>query len=113
MKRTLEISEETYQKIKSQLNENEKIDINSYDDMIGKKFFFRQVTYHAIGKVVKIFGDVIQLEDACWVADSGEFTKALKEGVLDEVEITGNHFIKFSSNVDFFPWNHDLPNKRQ
>ena len=35
----IEVSEETYEKIKGQLKEDEKIDLSSLGDMVGKKFF--------------------------------------------------------------------------
>ena len=111
--RTIEISEETYEKVKEQLEEEDwLIEINSYDDLIGKQFFFRTVTYHLIGKVVKRMGSFLQLETASWVADSGRFMSAIKEGTLNEVEPVGQAFLNLASVTDFFPWKHDLPTKQ-
>jgi hypothetical protein len=59
--RTLQISEETYERIKTQLLEDEKIDISSYDDIIGHNFFFRTVTYH-LDKIVQLCGDIPRIE---------------------------------------------------
>jgi len=109
MSRTIEVSEETYGKIKEQLGEDEKIDIANYDDMIGKSFFFRTVTYHFIGKVTKRIGDFLQLEQASWIADSGRFTQAIKDGTLNEVEPIGQAFINLRGCTDFIPWKHKLP----
>ncbi len=109
MSKTLEISDETYDKIKEQLNADELVDISSLDDLVGKKFFIRTVTYHLTGKVVKRMGAFIQLEDAAWIADSGRFTSAIKDGVLSEVEPVGTAWVNLSSIVDFFPWKHKLP----
>jgi len=109
MKRTLEVSEETYQKIKEQLKEDEIIDISSMQDLVGKSFFFRTVTYHLVGKVVKVYGNIIALETASWVADSGRFMNAIKEGKLSEVEPVGTAYLNFNSVTDFFPWKHALP----
>ena len=109
MNRNIEISEETYEKIKDQLLEEESIDLNKVDDLIGGKFFFRTVTYHVVGKVISRMGNFVELKDASWVADSGRFMNAIKEGTLDEVEPTGQHFLNLSTVVDFFPWKHNLP----
>lgn len=54
MTRTIEVSEETYEKIKQQLGEDSCKDI--------------------------------KLENAAWIADSGRFMQAIKDGELKEVE---------------------------
>ena len=54
--KTIEISEETYEKIKDQLSGEEKHDLSNLQDMIGNAYFFRTVTYHLIGKVESIMG---------------------------------------------------------
>lgn len=109
MSKTLEISDETYEKIKAQLNADELIDISTLDDLVGQKLFIRTVTYHMTGKVVKRMGAFIQLEDAAWIADSGRFSDAIKSGKLSEVEPVGTAWVNLSSVVDFFPWKHKLP----
>lgn len=113
MSRKIEVSEETYQKIKDQLADEEMIEINEIEDMIGKCFYFRTVTYHQVGRVVKRIGDLIQLEDASWVADSGRFMQAIKNGTLSEVEPVGTFFINMKALVDICPWNHDLPKEQK
>ena len=101
--------------IKWKLKDNEKVKLPSLDDLsnldglVGKKWFFRTTTYHMVGRVIKRIGDFIQLENALWVADSGRFTNAIKEGKLNEVEPVGLCFINLDSVTDFFPWSHDLP----
>jgi hypothetical protein len=113
MTKTIEVSDETYERIKDQLNENEQIEINSYDDFIGKKWFFRTVSFHLVGKVKKRIGSFLQLETASWVADSGRFMQAIKNGELDEVEPVGIAFVNINSVVDIFPWNHTLPTEQK
>ena len=110
--KTIEISEETYEKIKEQLTDGDFI-ISALDDLIGKKFFFRTVTYHLIGKVVKRFSHIFELESASWVADSGRFMETIKNGTLNEVEPVGQAFINLNSVTDFFPWKHPLPDKQK
>lgn len=109
MSRTIEISDETFEKIKSQLVQEGFKEINKMEDMIGEKFFFRTVTYHLTGKVKKVIGSIIELEDAAWIADSGRFMQCIKDGVLNEVEPVGKAFLNINSITDFFPWRHKLP----
>ena len=107
--RTVELSDETFEKLKDQLGEEDVTEIENYDDLIGKKFFFRTVTYHLVGRVKKRVGKFLQLEQSSWIADSGRFMQAIKEGTLDEVEPTGISYINIDSCIDFYPWKHSLP----
>ncbi len=113
MSRTLEVSDETYQRIKEQLSDDEQIDISSLDDFVGKKLFIRTVTYHLTGKVSKRIGNFLQLEDAAWIADSGGFMSAIKNGTLDEVEPVNTCWVNLNSVTDMFPWNHALPRDKK
>ena len=110
----IKISDETYEKIKDQLMENEEKDINSFSDMVGGKYFFRTVTYHVLGKVKKQIGQFLELEQASWIADSGRLADFLK-GNIDKAEIepTKKHFINLETCVDFFEWKYDLPKVQQ
>ena len=108
----IEISMETWEKLKDQL-QDDVVEINELDDMIGSSFFFRTVTYHSVGKVVKRIGNIIELGDASWVADSGRFMQAIKNGELDEVEPVGKMFLNMDALVDFFPWKHKLPTEQK
>jgi hypothetical protein len=113
MTKTLEISDETYERIKEQLNQDEQKEVNSYEDLIGGKYFFRTVTYHLVGKVTKKVGSFLHLEGASWVADSGRFMNAIKNGELSEVEPVGITYVNIDSVTDFFPWKHSLPNAQK
>ena len=113
MVKTLEISDETYEKIKEHLGSEEKVDLKSFDDMIGKCFFFRTITYHMLGRVKKIMGNFLQLEDASWIADSGRFMNAIKDGTLNEIEPVGTAYVNLQSVTDFFPWKHKLPTSQK
>jgi len=108
---TIEISEETLERLKDQLGVSEYKEINSYEDLVGGKYFFRTVTYHSLGEVVKIVGKFAYLKNASWIADSGRFNEALKGNWTDnaEIEPVGNMFINLDTVVDFFPWKHKLP----
>lgn len=109
MSKQIEISDETYEKIKDQLGGEDIKEIDVFEDLIGEKYFIRTVTYHIVGKIVKQVGHFFVLKNASWVADSGRFTQAIKDGELDEVEPTGDTLININSVVDMFPWKHKLP----
>lgn len=53
---------------------------------IGKCVCIRTVTYHYTGKVVSIAGGFVWLKDAAWIADSGRWHQALRDGTWSEVE---------------------------
>lgn len=106
--KTINVSDETYEKIKDQLC-GDDFSIDTLADMVGKKFFFRTVTYHLIGKVEKVIGSILELSTASWVADSGRFMQAIQDGTLNEVEPVGAAYININAVTDFFPWKHDLP----
>ena len=110
---TIEVSDETYAKIKDQLTDDESVDVSSFDDLVGKKWFFRTVTYHMLGKVKRVIGGVVELECASWVADSGRFTQFVKDGTVNEVEPVGQWFVNLDTVTDFGPWKHALPTKQK
>ena len=80
---------------------------------VGKSYLFRTVTYHLVGKVESIKGKFLVLKDASWVADSGRFMNAIKEGTLKEVEPVGTAYLNTDTVVDAFPWNHALPKEQK
>jgi len=111
---TIEVSDETYAKIKDQLMEDEKFDMSTLDDLLlNKSFFFRTVTYHLVGKVTGRIGMLLALKEASWIADSGGFMDCIKNGKLNEVEPVGIAFINLNTVTDFFPWKHQLPKERK
>lgn len=103
MSKKIEVSEETWSKIKDTVLE----------DLVGSNLFFRTVTYHYVGKVVKVTGRFIELSTASWVADSGRFMNAIKDGTLDEVEPIGKMWLNVDSLIDMIPWEHKLPTKQE
>lgn len=111
--KTLNISDETYELIKDQLVGEEKMDVSKMEDFIGKKVFIRTVTYHLTGKIEKIVGNFFYLTDAAWIADSGRFMDAIKNGKLNEVEPVGEAFVNINSITDLFSWKHKLPTEQK
>ena len=112
MPKTIEVSDETYKKIKQQLGVDCFKDLTTLEDMVGEKYFFRTVTYHMTGKVKKVIGSILELENAAWIADSGRFMQSIKNGELKEVEPVGRAYVNMNTVVDFFPWKHALPEKQ-
>ncbi len=84
-----------------------------YKELLNTKLFIRTVTYHLVGEVKKIEDGFIQLENASWIADSGRFMNAIKDGTLNEVEPVGKAFVSLGSIVDMFPWKHTLPTEQK
>jgi hypothetical protein len=109
MSKTIEMSDECYERLKDQFTGDGAKEINSYQDLVGGKFYFRTVTYHTVGEVTRIVGRFAYLKGASWVADSGRFMGAIKDGTLNEVEPVGTAFVNLDTVVDFFPWTHKLP----
>lgn len=80
---------------------------------IGKCYFIRTVTLYQVGRVVAISGQFVKLEDASWIADTGRFSDALKNGDFSEVEPVGESYVNLSSIIDAFPWDHKLPQDKK
>ena len=114
MSKTLTVSDETYDLIKDQLDESEQVDVNDYQDFVGKKLFIRTVTYHLTGKVVKIIGQFMELKDAAYIASDGRFTQAIDDGELDEIEpVKVQVWVNINSITDIYLWKHKLPRKQK
>ena len=109
----LNISDETYELIKDQLKGNESMDVSKMEDFVGKKVYIRTVTFHHTGKIEKIVGQFLLLSSAAWIADSGRFMQAIKDGVLNEVEPVGEVFVNVNTIVDMFYWRHPLPTEQK
>ena len=81
---------------------------------IGEKYFIRTVTYFATGKVKRITGQFLELEDAAWIADTGRFQQAIMNGVLNEVEpVEVPMYVNINSITDAFVWKHKLPREQK
>lgn len=81
--------------------------------IIGQPYLIRTVTHYYTGRVKAITGKFIQLEECCWIADTGRWSTATKDGSFSEVEpFAYNPWINIDSIVDFGIVNFELP-KRQ
>jgi hypothetical protein len=81
---------------------------------VGDAYFIRTVTYFATGRVKAIVGNFLVLDEAAWIADTGRFTNAIREGVFDEVEpVEVDMFVNLNSITDAFDFNHPLPREQK
>jgi hypothetical protein len=84
------------------------------DALVGKSVFVRAVTHYYTGKLVLLTPDALVLEDAAWVADTGRWTTALRDGVLNEVEpYPGRCYVMRGAVVDVSEWAHALPREQK
>ena len=111
MKVEIQLSDEAAEALRSELGLAEPP--TDADPLVGGKWFIRTVTFHLVGKVVRRSGAFLVLKDAAWVADSGRFMQAIKDGTLSEVEPVGDALVALASIVDAFPWRHDLPKSQK
>ena len=70
--KTIKISDETFEKIKDQLNGDEIVPINDLKDLVGKTYAFWCARYIYHGKVKVVNPTYIILEDAGIVYETGE-----------------------------------------
>lgn len=79
---------------------------------IGQNFFIRTVTYILVGTIVDVGPQEILLTNASWVADTGRYANAIKDGTLEEVEPYPDDqlvVVGRGSVIDATAWNHPLP----
>lgn len=78
--------------------------------ILGKAYFIRTVTMHLIGELSDLTDKELLLKKAVWVANSGRFHDALKDGTLDEVEpFVTDVILNRESIVDACEWIHPIP----
>lgn len=81
---------------------------------VGKSYFVRTVTMHNVGKLKVIEDNELIFEKCSWIADSGIFHNALKDGTLSEVEpFVDDVLINRQSIIDATFWDHELPTEQR
>lgn len=81
---------------------------------VGKCYLIRTLTMMYTGRLTGITDSDIVLSDAAWIADSGRYSDALKNGTLDEVEPYPNQVIVSRAVlVDAAQWTHVLPREKK
>jgi len=96
--KTIEISEETFEKIKDQLGD-EVLEVENLDDLIGKKMLFQCARYIYYGKVKTINSAYIELEKAGIVYETGELKAT---SVSDFQELPSNVFVMRNAIESFW-----------
>ena len=67
----------------------------------GKFIFVRCVTFYYSGEVVENDGEFIRLKNACWIAETGPFNKALTDETFSDLEsYPSDVIVSVSSIVD-------------
>ena len=80
----------------------------------GEKYFIRTVTMHYTGLLLEVTPTELLFGDAAWIADSGRFSDALREGSLDEVEpFPDKVIIPRGGIIDASIWKHALPREKK
>ena len=81
---------------------------------IGKNYLIRTVTFAYTGKLTKQDNEFLVLEKAAWIADTGGFYDALKNGSLGEIEpYIADVIIAKGAIVDATIWGHKLPDTQK
>jgi hypothetical protein len=84
------------------------------EQYVGKNVFVRTVTYHYTGRLTTLTPDMLVLDDAAWIADSGRWAGALKTGELSEVEpYPGRCLVARAAIVDVSEWGLILPREQK
>ncbi len=78
---------------------------------VGKSYLIRTITMVDVGRVTRICGKFIVMEDASWIADTGRFFECLrKTDVFIEVEPFQHPlYVNTDAIVDATPWPYQLP----
>lgn len=99
MTKTIEISDETFDRIKDQLTDEEVEEVNNLEDLVGKKYAFQCARYIYFGKVKTISATYIELTDASVVYETGEL-KA--KDASNKQELPSNLFIMRNAIENFY-----------
>lgn len=98
------------------LHESKDEGVDPHPYKIGKNYLIVTVTRIYVGRLVEVYKNELVLEDASWVADTGRFSAALKNGIetqtSSEIELFNTPvIIGRGSLVDACEYMHDLPTK--
>ena len=76
----------------------------------GSKYLVRTVTMTIVGHLRQVYPGELLFCNAAWIADTGRFHDALRDGTLDEIEpFVDDVIVGRGSIVDATVWRHDLP----
>ena len=82
--------------------------------MLTGKIIIRTVTHYYVGEMVRAPAPdgFLTLTKCSWVADTGRWHVALRDGTLSEVEpypAEAVVLVNLGAVVDIAPWDHELP----
>ena len=78
--------------------------------VVGSAYLIRTVTHYWTGRVIRVVGDFLVLEDAAWIADTGRYSAAKTADALNEIEpCDGEVIIGLGSIIDARAWTSALP----
>ena len=83
---------------------------------LNQNYMIRTVTHINIGTLVEVNDKELVLIDASWIADTGRFEQAVKDGTLSEVEPfpDGEYVIVGrGALIDAVRWRHSLPREQK
>jgi len=81
--RTLEVSEETYEKIKDQVGLDEVEEVEDITELEGKKYAFQCARYIYYGKVKNVNPSWVELDEASVVFDTGNYSDTSAEDIQE------------------------------
>lgn len=91
-----------------------EINTQHFPEAVGENIFIRAVTLYYLGKIKKVCGQFVTLEEASWIPDTGRFYDFLKEGKANEVEpFINDVHIPVGSIIDITKWTHKLPKEQK
>jgi hypothetical protein len=95
-------------------NASERLGYKSMADesafIVGESYLVRTVTYFVVGRLRKITTAELVFDDAAWVASTGRFHDALRDGTLEAVEpFLDPVIVNRGAIVDATNWRHPLP----
>ena len=81
---------------------------------IGSNYLIRTVTMIQVGRLELVTEKELVLSSAAWIADTGRFYNALRDGTLSEIEPFPNDIIVGrGSIIDATEWTHELPKEQK
>lgn len=81
---------------------------------VGESYLIRTVTMIQVGRLEWVGDKELVLSSASWVADTGRFYDAIKDGKLDEVEpFTNDIVVGRGAIIDATIWCHSLPKEQK
>jgi len=76
---------------------------------VGKCYLIRTVTMIQLGRLARIVGTFLVLDNAAWIADTGRFSDCLAHGTSFEVEpFGGSAIVNAGAIIDAAEWTHPL-----